>query len=266
MPFILALDQGTASSRAIVFDRDGAIRAIAQKEFTQMFPSPGWVEHDPQEIWASQIGVAVEALGRAHARPKDIAAIGMHVQEHLRYRLLPAAEHRHDADPIDATAGDDGRVADRQADGVRARRQRLHRRRRGAMDPRRPRPDPHRAGAIEGLGAPRGPLGRAEAMRVKMRRGRARGSPPLTAFRKSGTAEISGLGSGGMAVHVFGNAGENQHRSELRGHDIGLADAEVVELKFVEFTWSRQPSYTNAQGELWRMVTGHLSCRKGYSC
>jgi glycerol kinase len=77
MPYILALDQGTTSSRAIVFDRDGAIRAIAQKEFTQMFPSPGWVEHDPQEIWASQIGVAVEALERAQVRPKDVAAIGI---------------------------------------------------------------------------------------------------------------------------------------------------------------------------------------------
>jgi glycerol kinase len=65
MPYILALDQGTTSSRAIVFDHDGTIRAVAQKEFTQIFPSAGWVEHDPQEIWASQIGVAVEALGRA---------------------------------------------------------------------------------------------------------------------------------------------------------------------------------------------------------
>src|SRR5712692_1816242 len=77
MSNILALDQGTTSSRAIVFDRDGAIRAVAQKEFTQIFPAAGWVEHDPQEIWASQIGVAVEALGRAHVRPKDIAAIGI---------------------------------------------------------------------------------------------------------------------------------------------------------------------------------------------
>src|SRR3954469_6427044 len=77
MSFILALDQGTTSSRAIVFDHDGAIRAVAQKEFTQLFPQAGWVEHDPQEIWASQIGVAVEALGRAHARPKDIAAVGI---------------------------------------------------------------------------------------------------------------------------------------------------------------------------------------------
>jgi len=77
MPFILALDQGTTSSRAIVFDHDGAIRAVAQKEFTQIFPQAGWVEHDPQEIWASQIGVAVEALGRAHASPRDVAAIGI---------------------------------------------------------------------------------------------------------------------------------------------------------------------------------------------
>jgi glycerol kinase len=77
MSYILALDQGTTSSRAIVFDHDGAIRAVAQKEFTQIFPTAGWVEHDPNEIWASQIGVAVEALGRAQVRPKDVAAIGI---------------------------------------------------------------------------------------------------------------------------------------------------------------------------------------------
>src|SRR3954467_4085906 len=77
MPYVLALDQGTTSSRAIVFDRDGAIKAVAQKEFTQLFPTAGWVEHDPQEIWASQIGVAVEALGRAQVRPSDVAAIGI---------------------------------------------------------------------------------------------------------------------------------------------------------------------------------------------
>src|SRR5690242_15812401 len=65
MPYVLALDQGTTSSRAIVFDERGAIRAVAQKEFAQLFPRAGWVEHDPHEIWASQIGVAVEALGRA---------------------------------------------------------------------------------------------------------------------------------------------------------------------------------------------------------
>jgi glycerol kinase len=77
MPFVLALDQGTTSSRAIVFDHDGRAKAVAQKEFTQLFPQPGWVEHDPQEIWASQIGVASEALGRAQVRPADIAAIGI---------------------------------------------------------------------------------------------------------------------------------------------------------------------------------------------
>jgi glycerol kinase len=77
MPYILALDQGTTSSRAIVFDHDGSIRASAQKEFTQLFPQAGWVEHDPQEIWASQIGVAVEALGRAQVRPADVAAVGI---------------------------------------------------------------------------------------------------------------------------------------------------------------------------------------------
>ena len=60
--YILALDQGTTSSRAILFDRQGAIHAVAQQEFHQLFPAPGWVEHDPQEVWASQIAVAVEAL------------------------------------------------------------------------------------------------------------------------------------------------------------------------------------------------------------
>jgi len=77
VPYILALDQGTTSSRAIVFDHDGAIVALAQKEFPQIFPTPGWVEHDPREIWTSQIAVAVEALGRAQVRPGDIAAIGI---------------------------------------------------------------------------------------------------------------------------------------------------------------------------------------------
>jgi glycerol kinase len=77
MPYVLALDQGTTSSRAIVFDKDGAIRAVAQKEFTQIFPQAGWVEHDAQEIWASQIGVAAEALARAQIKPADVAAIGI---------------------------------------------------------------------------------------------------------------------------------------------------------------------------------------------
>ncbi len=77
MPYILSLDQGTTSSRAIVFDHAGGMRAVAQKEFRQIFPTPGWVEHDAGEIWASQIGVAVEALSRAGLSPSDIAAIGI---------------------------------------------------------------------------------------------------------------------------------------------------------------------------------------------
>ncbi len=67
MANILALDQGTTSSRAILFDHGGAVVAVAQQEFPQIFPQPGWVEHDPKEIWASQIAVAAEALGRAQA-------------------------------------------------------------------------------------------------------------------------------------------------------------------------------------------------------
>jgi glycerol kinase len=74
---ILALDQGTTSSRAIVFDASGAIRAVAQKEFTQIFPRPGWVEHDAEEIWATQVAVAGEAIVRAGLEARDIAAIGI---------------------------------------------------------------------------------------------------------------------------------------------------------------------------------------------
>jgi glycerol kinase len=74
---ILALDQGTTSSRAILFDHEGQIITIAQKEFTQYFPSPGWVEHDPMEIWSTQIGVASEAINRQGAQQYEIAAIGI---------------------------------------------------------------------------------------------------------------------------------------------------------------------------------------------
>ena len=77
MRYILALDQGTTSSRAILFDRDGGIAAVGQKEFQQIYPQPGWVEHDPAEIWATQSAVAVEALGRAGAEASDVAAIGI---------------------------------------------------------------------------------------------------------------------------------------------------------------------------------------------
>lgn len=75
--YILALDQGTTSSRAIVFDQSGNIKAQAQKEFRQIFPRPGLVEHDAQEIWSTQLGVAQEAITQAGLRPSDIAAIGI---------------------------------------------------------------------------------------------------------------------------------------------------------------------------------------------
>lgn len=75
--YILAFDQGTTSSRAIVFDKNGMIRSMAQKEFTQIFPQPGWVEHDPNEIWSTQLGVAAEAITKAGLTVKDIAAIGI---------------------------------------------------------------------------------------------------------------------------------------------------------------------------------------------
>ncbi|MFM7720075.1 MAG: glycerol kinase GlpK, partial [Sediminibacterium sp.] len=74
---ILALDQGTTSSRAILFDQEGLIIATAQKEFTQIFPSPGWVEHDPMEIWSTQIGVASEVISKHGIDKFDIAAIGI---------------------------------------------------------------------------------------------------------------------------------------------------------------------------------------------
>jgi glycerol kinase len=75
--YILSFDQGTTSSRAIVFDKQGSIIAVAQKEFTQIFPQPGWVEHDANEIWSTQLGVAAEAIIKAGLSVKDIAAIGI---------------------------------------------------------------------------------------------------------------------------------------------------------------------------------------------
>ena len=75
--FLLALDQGTSSSRAIVFHRSGRIQAMVQREFTQIFPQPGWVEHNPLEIWESQLAVATEALARAGLAASDIAGIGI---------------------------------------------------------------------------------------------------------------------------------------------------------------------------------------------
>ena len=75
--FILSLDQGTTSSRAIIFDHNGQPCAVAQKEFTQCYPSPGWVEHDPEEIWSTQAGVSLEAITKAGLESSNIAAIGI---------------------------------------------------------------------------------------------------------------------------------------------------------------------------------------------
>jgi len=77
MKYILALDQGTTSSRAILFDKKGEIVSVAQKEFEQIFPKPGWVEHDPSEIWSSQVGVAAEVVSRANVNANELAAIGI---------------------------------------------------------------------------------------------------------------------------------------------------------------------------------------------
>jgi len=75
--YVLALDQGTTSSRAILFDQSGKSVGVAQKEFTQIYPKAGWVEHDPMEIWGSQSGVAREVLEKLGVRPEEIAAIGI---------------------------------------------------------------------------------------------------------------------------------------------------------------------------------------------
>lgn len=77
MKYILALDQGTSSSRSIVFDQDGHIVAMAQREFRQIYPQPGWVEHDPKEIWDTQLATAREVLQKAQLQAKDISAIGI---------------------------------------------------------------------------------------------------------------------------------------------------------------------------------------------
>jgi glycerol kinase len=77
MSHILALDQGTTSSRALVFDSNGSVRAVAQRETTQHYPQPGWVEQDPEEIWATQLAMAHEALARAGVNCADVTAIGL---------------------------------------------------------------------------------------------------------------------------------------------------------------------------------------------
>ena len=75
--YIMALDAGTTSNRCILFNKKGEMCSVAQREFTQYFPQPGWVEHDADEIWASQLGVAVEAMNKINVSAADIAAIGI---------------------------------------------------------------------------------------------------------------------------------------------------------------------------------------------
>jgi len=105
---ILAFDQGTTSSRAILFDREGAIAGVAQREFRQIFPRPGWVEHDPLEIWTSQAAVAVEVLAGARVRARDVDAIGITNQ-----RETTVVWDRRTGDPIaNAIVWQDRRTAD----------------------------------------------------------------------------------------------------------------------------------------------------------
>ena len=75
--YVMALDAGTTSNRCILFNETGEICSMAQKEFRQFFPNPGWVEHDANEIWSTQLGVAVEAMLKIGAKASDIAAIGI---------------------------------------------------------------------------------------------------------------------------------------------------------------------------------------------
>ena len=93
--YVIALDQGTTSSRCILFDEQGTICSVAQKEFTQIFPQPGWVEHNPMEIWSSQLSVTMEAMGKIGAHYSDIAAIGITNQRKspLRTGILTGSIH-----------------------------------------------------------------------------------------------------------------------------------------------------------------------------
>ncbi len=95
MKYVMALDQGTTSSRCIIFNRDGEIVSQAAREFAQIYPKPGWVEHDPMEIWSSQIGVATEAMAKIHAESEDIAALGITNQ-----RETTIVWNRHTGKPI----------------------------------------------------------------------------------------------------------------------------------------------------------------------
>ena len=106
--YILAIDQGTTSSRALVFDKHGYTKSIAQKEFTQYFPKPGWVEHDANEIWSSQMAVTIEAVSKAKLHADHIAAIGITNQ-----RETTIVWNRKTGEPIyNAIVWQDRRTAD----------------------------------------------------------------------------------------------------------------------------------------------------------
>ncbi len=93
--YVMALDQGTTSCRSILFDVDGRICSMAQKEFTQIYPHPGWVEHDPMEIWSSQLAVSMEAIAKLGVSPMDVAAIGITNQ-----RETTVVWNRHTGAPV----------------------------------------------------------------------------------------------------------------------------------------------------------------------
>lgn len=93
--YIMALDQGTTSSRCILFDKKGKICSMAQREFEQIYPKPGWVEHNPMEIWSSQLGVVTEAMAKIGANPEEIAALGITNQ-----RETTIVWNRHTGEPV----------------------------------------------------------------------------------------------------------------------------------------------------------------------
>ncbi|SDZ06223.1 glycerol kinase [Nitrosomonas sp. Nm33] len=95
MRYVLAMDQGTTSSRAIVFDSDARIHGIAQQEYRRLYPQPGWVEHDLHDIWQSQLAVARQALVKANITARDVAAIGITNQ-----RETTLLWDRHTGEPI----------------------------------------------------------------------------------------------------------------------------------------------------------------------
>lgn len=116
--YVMAFDQGTTSSRCILFDRQGNIRSVAQKEFQQIYPQPGWVEHNPMEIWSSQLSVATEAVSKIGATGENIAAIGITNQ-----RETTIVWNRHTGEPVyNAIVWQCRRTADRvkqmQEDGI----------------------------------------------------------------------------------------------------------------------------------------------------